>query len=433
MFFQKDLETMKRKDIEALQLERLKHTVAYCYENVPFYKKRFDEYHISADKIRTLSDIEYLPFTTTEDIKNNYPFGLFARPKKDIVRIHGSSGTTGKPKIVGYTRNDLDIWSDLIARLACAVDVTSEDIAQIAFGYGLFTGGFGLHQGLEKLGVMVIPLSAGNTERQLMFMEDLAPTVLIATPSYALYLSEVIKQRDIYDKIHLRVGLFGGEGHTIEMRKQIEDGLHIIATDNYGLSELIGPGVSGECIERDGMHIAEDHFIPEIIDGDTLKTLKPGQKGELVITSLTKEAFPIIRYRTRDISMLNYEPCKCGRTHVRMHKIMGRADDMIIIKGVNVFPSQIESVVVGMEEVGPHYMLFIRKEGVMDALEVEIELRDASALESFSELQRIEEKVKYRLHSVLGLNAKVRLVEPNSLERFMGKAKRVVDLRNEKK
>lgn len=432
MFFQKDLETMDRKKIEELQLERLKRTVRYAYDNVLFYQKRLDEYKINPDKIRTLKDIEYLPFTTKDDLKNNYPFGMFARPKKEIVRIHGSSGTTGKPTLVGYTKNDLNTWSDLIARLACAVGVTEDDVAQISFGYGLFTGGFGLHQGLEKLGAMVIPLSSGNTERQLMLMQDLGTTVLISTPSYAIYLSEKIRDAGNRDAYKLRVGLFGGEGCSPEFRDQIEKNMGIIATDNYGMSELIGPGVSGECIWRDGLHLAEDHFIPEIIDSETCQVKGEGEAGELVITSLTKEAFPIIRYRTKDITRLNYEPCKCGRTHVRMDKIMGRSDDMLIIKGVNVFPSQIESAIVGMKEVGPHYMLFVHREGIMDSLEVHIELTDDSALERYQDLERIEENIKSRLHSVLGLNAKVRLVEPRSLQRFEGKAKRVIDLRNEK-
>jgi phenylacetate-CoA ligase len=432
MFFQKDLETMGRKEIEALQLERLKHTVRYAYDNVAFYQKRLDEAKINVDKIRTLKDIEYLPFTTKDDLKDNYPFGMFARPKKEIVRIHGSSGTTGKPTLVGYTKNDMDTWSDLIARLCCSVGVTDEDVAQIAFGYGLFTGGFGLHQGLEKLGAMVVPLSSGNSARQLMLMQDLGTTVLVSTPSYAIYLSEMIKDAGNRDAYRLRVGLFGGEGCSPEIRDQIEKNMGIIATDNYGMSELIGPGVSGECIFRDGLHLAEDHFLPEIIDSDTCQAKEKGETGELVVTSLTKEAFPIIRYRTKDITKLNYEPCKCGRTHVRMDKIMGRSDDMLIIKGVNVFPSQIESAIAGMQEVGPHYMLFVRREGIMDSLEVQIELTDGSVLDSYQKLQKIEGNIKSRLHSVLGLNAKVRLVEPRSLQRFEGKAKRVVDLRNEK-
>ena len=432
MFFQKDVETMSRPKLRELQLERFKWAVRYAYDNVPFYKNKLDACKIDPDKIRELADIQHLPFTTKDDLKNHYPFGMFARPRNEIVRIHGSSGTTGKPTLVGFTKNDLETWSDLVARLAVMVGVTQQDIAQISFGYGLFTGGFGLHQGLTKIGAMVVPLSSGNTQRQLMLMKDLGVTVLIATPSYAIYLAEKMKEEGNRDEYSLRVGMFGGEGCSAEFSEQIEKNMGIIATDNYGMSELIGPGVSGECIYREGLHFAEDHFIPEIIDSETCEVRGEGESGELIVTSLTKEAFPIIRYRTKDITRLNYEPCKCGRTHVRMNKIMGRSDDMLIIKGVNVFPSQIESAIVGLPEVGPHYMLFVHREGIMDSLEVQIELIDASALESYHTLKKIEEKIKDRLHSVLGLSAKVRLVEPKSLARFEGKAKRVVDLRDEK-
>ena len=431
--WQKEIETMARKDIEALQLERLKWSVQYSYDRVPFYRKKLDECGIKPEKVKVLSDIQYLPFTTKDDLKNNYPFGMFAQPRKNLVRVHGSSGTTGKPTIVGYTRNDMNNWTDLVARVVTAAGVTDEDVAQIAFGYGLFTGAFGLHQGLERVGAMVVPLSSGNTERQLMLMEDFQTSVLIATPSYAIYLAELIEERGLRDKLNLRIGLFGSESCSADTKAAIEKYMGLVVTDNYGMSELIGPGVAGECHLRQGLHLAEDHFLPEILDSETLQPLAPGETGELVMTSLTKEALPIIRYRTKDITCLNYEPCACGRTHVRMDKIKGRADDMVIIKGVNVFPSQVESAISGIPEVGPHYMLVLHRDGVMDSLEVQVELTSADVLESFSELKRVEKTIGSRLQSVLGLRAKVSLVEPKSLERFQGKAKRIIDLREQEK
>lgn len=427
MYFQKDIETMKREELRELQLRRLKHTVKYCYDNVPLYRKKFDEAKVTDDKIKSLEDLKYLPYTYKSDFKDNYPFGMFAVPKKEIVRIHGSSGTTGKPTIVGYTRNDLNTWSDLIARIAFMAGVTPDDIAQIAFGYGLFTGGFGLHQGLEKVGCMVVPLSSGNTDRQLMIMQDFGTTTLIATPSYAIYLAERIKEQGI--KTNLRVGLFGGEGCTPAMREAIERDMGITVTDNWGMSELIGPGVSGECSERNGLHIAEDHFIPEIIDPKTEEVLGEGETGELVFTSLTKEAIPVIRYRTGDLSSLDYTPCKCGRTMARMSKIKGRSDDMIVFKGVNVFPTQIEAAVTSFPEIGPHYQIVLGTEGVMDTMEVQLELANADLLESYGALKNLEKAVSDKLHSTLGLRAKVRLTEPNTLQRFTGKAKHIIDNR----
>jgi phenylacetate-CoA ligase len=427
MYFQKDIETMKREELRELQLRRLKHTVKYCYDNVPLYRKKFDEAKVTDDKIKSLEDLKYLPYTYKSDFKDNYPFGMFAVPKKEIVRIHGSSGTTGKPTIVGYTRNDLNTWSDLIARIAFMAGVTPDDIAQIAFGYGLFTGGFGLHQGLEKVGCMVVPLSSGNTDRQLMIMQDFGTTTLIATPSYAIYLAERIKEQGI--KTNLRVGLFGGEGCTPAMREAIERDMGITVTDNWGMSELIGPGVSGECSERNGLHIAEDHFIPEIIDPKTEEVLGEGETGELVFTSLTKEAIPVIRYRTGDLSSLDYTPCKCGRTMARMSKIKGRSDDMIVFKGVNVFPTQIEAAVTSFPEIGPHYQIVLGTEGVMDTMEVQLELVNADVLESYGALKNLEKAVSDKLHSTLGLRAKVRLTEPNTLQRFTGKAKHIIDNR----
>lgn len=433
MFFQKDVETMKRKDIEALQLEKLRHMVDYCYRNVPFYTKKLDEVHVTADKIKSLSDIKYIPPTTKADLRDNYPFGMFAVPMSDIVRIHASSGTTGKPTVVGYTKKDLDMWSDCVARIAVAAGATKEDIVQISFGYGMFTGALGLHFGLEKIGCAVVPNSSGNTEKALMFMRDFKTTALVATPSYALYMAETAKKLDYpMSDYHLRLGLFGSEGCTPEMRTQIEKGWGLFATDNYGMSELIGPGVSGECTERCGLHINEDHFLVEVVDPETLEPVDEGEDGELIVTPLSKEAFPLLRYRTRDISNVIYEPCKCGRTFARMEKVKGRSDDMLKIRGVNVFPSQIESVLVGMKNVSPHYQLIVRREGFADTLEVQVELSDNSLLESFGMIQDLQNSIKHNLHTVLGIQCKVSIVEPMTIERFVGKAKRVIDLRHEK-
>ncbi|MGI5894980.1 MAG: phenylacetate--CoA ligase family protein [Candidatus Merdivicinus sp.] len=431
MFFQKDLETMPREKIREIQLERLKWVVNYCYENVPFYHKRLDEAGVQPDKIKQLSDVQYIPFTTKEDIRDTYPYGLFAQPLKKIVRIHASSGTTGKPTVVGYTRKDLDTWSDLVARLCVAVGTTDEDIVQIAFGYGLFTGALGLHYGLEKIGASVIPISSGNTEKQVMILKDFGTTALVSTPSYALYMSEVAREKGVLDDLKLRLGLFGSEGCTPEMRDQVEKGFHLFATDNYGMSELMGPGVSGECIYREGMHIAEDHFLPELINSETGEVLGEGETGELVMTTLTKEGFPLLRYRTKDLTRINYEPCKCGRTFARMDKIKGRSDDMMKIRGVNVFPTQIESVLVGLPYIGPHYQLVLRREGFMDTLEVKVELIDGSILDEYKKLSEIQKNVKFQLKTVLGIETIVTLCEPKSIERFQGKAKRIIDLRTQ--
>lgn len=433
MFFQKEIETMSRPEIEALQLERLKWMVNYCYENVPFYHERLEKAGVTGDKIKTLSDIQYIPFTTKDDIRDNYPFNMLATPMKKIVRIHASSGTTGKPTVGAYTKKDLDTWSDHVARVAVAAGATEDDIFQISFGYGLFTGALGLHYGLEKIGATVIPASSGNTAKQLMMFRDFGVTGLVATPSYALYHGEMVREsgfpRDAYK---LRLGLLGSEGCTEEMREQIEKNLGIFVTDNYGMTELGGPGVSGECEYRCGLHFAEDAFLPEIIDTETGMQKAPGESGELVVTTLLREGMPVLRYRTKDITRLNYEPCRCGRTHVRMDKVTGRTDDMMIIKGVNVFPSQIESVLVGTKGIGPHYQLVVRRRNFMDNLEVKVELVSADLLESYGELEALQRGLHDRLKSVLGLETKVTLVEPKSLERFQGKAKRILDLRNEK-
>ncbi|MBQ3004761.1 MAG: phenylacetate--CoA ligase [Clostridia bacterium] len=434
MYFQKEIETMSRKEMSALQLERLKWTVDYCYKNVPFYTKKLDEAGVTADKIKSLSDIKYIPITTKADLRDNYPFGLFAQPMKNIVRIHASSGTTGKPTVVGYTKNDLELWSDCMARIVTAGGATSEDIVQISFGYGMFTGALGLHYGLEKIGATVVPNSSGNTEKALMFMRDFKTTALVATPSYALYMAETARELEYpMSDYHLRIGLLGSEGCTPEMRNEIEKAWGIFVTDNYGMSELIGPGVSGECQERCGLHFNEDYFFPEIVDSETLEPLDEGEAGELLVTTLCKEGIPLLRYRTRDITRLNYDVCKCGRTGVRMEKVLGRSDDMLKIRGVNVFPSQIESVLVANEKIGGQYQLVVRREGFTDTLEVKVELGDESILDKFSEIEKVQKTISRNLQTVLGIQCKVSIVEPKSLERFVGKAKRVLDLRNENK
>ncbi|MCR4614661.1 MAG: phenylacetate--CoA ligase [Clostridiales bacterium] len=434
MFFQKEIETMNRKDMEALQLERLKWTVDYCYKNVPFYTKRLDEAGVTADKIKSLEDIKYIPVTTKADLRDNYPFGLFARPMKDIVRIHASSGTTGKPTVVGYTKHDIDVWSDCVARIVMAAGATADDIVQISFGYGMFTGALGLHFGLEKIGASVVPNSSGNTEKALMFMRDFGTTALVATPSYALYMSEVAKELDYpMSDYKIRLGLLGSEGCTPEMRTQIEKAWGLFATDNYGMSELVGPGVSGECEERCGLHFNEDYFYPEIVNSETLEPLAEGETGELVVTTLCKEGIPLLRYRTRDITRITYEPCKCGRTSARMDKVIGRSDDMLKIRGVNVFPSQIESTLIGSDKIGANYQLVVRREGFADTLEVKVELVDGSILESYQEVEKLQNSLKHKLQTVLGIQCKLSLVEPKSLQRFAGKAQRVLDLRNENK
>ncbi|MGI5884739.1 MAG: phenylacetate--CoA ligase family protein [Candidatus Spyradocola sp.] len=429
MIFQPEIETMGREEMRALQLERLQQTVRYVYERVPLYRERLDACKVRPEDIRSLDDVRRLPFTTKEDFRNNYPYGLFAVPMKDIVRIHASSGTTGKPTVVGYTEQDIEMWATCVARLCAAGGATREDIAQISFGYGLFTGALGLHFGLAKLGAAVIPISSGNTERQIQLMADFGSTVLVATPSYALYMAEVAERMGMMDKIKLRVGLFGAEGSTEEMRTELERRWGIVATENYGMSELIGPGVSGDCTEKCGMHINEDYFYCEVVDPATGEPVPDGEWGELVVTPLQKQALPLLRYRTHDITRLLPGPCKCGRTTMRMQKIAGRTDDMLIIRGVNVFPSQIEGVLIGMEGIGPHYEIVVTKKGYMDQIEVKVELTDAALLNSYGELEALTRKIHDKLKVVLQIDARVTLVSPNTLKRFEGKAKRVTDLR----
>lgn len=426
-------ETLPRQEIENIQFTRLKETLKRVYEKVPAYRKKMEQAGISCEDIKDLKDLKKLPFTTKQDLRDNYPFGLFTVPKKDLVRIHASSGTTGKPTVVGYTRKDLQIWTECVSRIACMGGATSEDIAQICFGYGMFTGALGLHYGLENIGAVVCPASAGNTKKQIMYMQDFGTTLLVATPSYALHIVEVAREMglDPEKDLNVRIGLFGGEGMSEAMRSEMHRlwGSKMTVTQNYGMSELMGPGVSGECLELCGMHINEDHFIPEIIDPDTGEVLPPGEKGELVITCITKEALPLIRYRTRDITRLFYEPCKCGRTTVRMESLSGRSDDMLIIRGVNVFPSQIEEVLFKVPEIGAHYEIVVDRKDYLDFMEIKVELADESLLDSYAKLGELEKRIKSNLRTVLGLDAAVKLVAPRSLKRFEGKAKRVTDLR----
>ncbi|MRR52909.1 MAG: phenylacetate--CoA ligase [Deltaproteobacteria bacterium] len=423
-------ECMPREDLEQLQLERLQATLNRVHRSVACYKKKFDEAGINPEEIRSLDDLAQLPFTTKEDLRLNYPYGMFAVPLREVVRIHSSSGTTGKPTVVGYTKNDIHTWSNLVARFMTAAGVTHDDVVQIAFGYGMFTGAFGLHYGSETIGASVIPMGAGNTEKQIMIMQDYKSTVLVSTPSYAITLASRMEQLGIDPKsLSLKVGLFGAEPWSEAMRKEIENRLFISATDNYGLSEIIGPGVAGECEFKCGMHLSEDSFIAEIIDPDTGKVLPRGSVGELVLTTLTKEAFPMIRYRTRDITSLDYEKCACGRTMVRMKKTMGRSDDMLIIKGVNVFPSQIEEVLFAVEGCEPHYQIVVEREGEMDKLEVHIEVTENIFFDEMKKQKGFVEMVEKKIHSVLGVGASVKLVEPASLPRHEGKAVRVIDKR----
>ncbi|HHV72490.1 MAG TPA: phenylacetate--CoA ligase [Clostridia bacterium] len=423
-------ECLSREEYEKIQTERLIDVVHRVYNHVPYYKNLFDQHGVKPEDIKSLKDVAKLPFTTKDALRDNYPYGLFAKPLKEIVRLHASSGTTGKPIVVGYTKKDLDTWSQLIARIVTQAGVTEDDVAQVAFSYGLFTGGFGLHYGLEKVGATVVPASVGNTEKQIMLMQDFGTTVLISTPSYALHMAEVAISMGIDPrKLPLRLGLFGGEPWTESMRKQIEKVWGIKATDNYGLSEVMGPGVAGECGQSPGMHISEDHFIVEIIDPNTGEVLPPGSEGEVVITSLTKEAFPVIRYRTKDISVIYNDPCPCGRTTARLRKISGRTDDMLIIRGVNVFPSQIESVLMEIDGIAPHYQLVITQKDFLDQLEIQVEVAEEKFTGSFKELELLEQTVREKIKTVLSLSAKIKLVEPRSLERTMGKARRIIDKR----
>ena len=431
MIFDEEFETLPREALEALQLKRLIATAERVYATVPFYKKKFDENGIRPSDIKSLRDLRRLPFTNKIDLRDNYPFGLFAVPMEQVVRIHASSGTTGKPTVVGYTRRDINTWAELMARSLAAAGAHKNDIIHNSYGYGLFTGGLGVHYGAEKLGASVIPISGGNSKRQIVIMQDFGSTVLTCTPSYAHFLAETAEEMGVdFKKLKLKVGIFGAEPWSERMRDEIERKLDIQAIDIYGLSEVIGPGVSIECIEaKRGLHIFEDHFIPEIINPQTGEVLPYGQKGELVFTTVTKEAFPLIRYRTRDISVLYPEPCKCGRTHVRMERVSGRSDDMLIIRGVNVFPSQIESVLMNIEGVEPHYLLIVDRQGTLDTLEVHVEVNEKVFSDEVKNLQVLGRRIEKEIKDLLGVNAGVKLVEPKSIQRSEGKAQRVIDKR----
>ena len=426
-------ETLPRQEMEEIQFTRLKETLRRIYDKVPAYRNKMNAAGINCEDIKSLDDLSKLPFTVKKDMRDNYPFGMFTVPKKELVRIHASSGTTGKPTVVGYTRKDMAMWTECVSRIACMGGASSDDVAQISFGYGMFTGALGLHYGLENIGASVVPVSSGNTQKQILFMKDFEATLLVATPSYALHIAEVAKDLglDPSKDLDIKIGLFGGEGMTEPMRAEMYKlwGSDMKATQNYGMSELVGPGVSGECLELCGMHINEDHFIPEIINPDTGEVLPPGELGELVVTCITKEALPLIRYRTGDISRLFYEPCKCGRTTVRMENISGRSDDMLVIRGVNVFPSQIEEVLLNVEEIGAHYEILVERRNYLDIMEIKVELADETLLDSYAKLGELEKKIKFNLRTVLGLDAVIKLVAPRSLKRFEGKARRVTDLR----
>ncbi|MFP4660815.1 MAG: phenylacetate--CoA ligase family protein [Halanaerobiales bacterium] len=430
MIWNEKYEAMPREEMRKYQGIKLREMVERVYHNVPFYRKKMQELNVMPEDIKSIDDISRLPFTTKQDLRDNYPYDLFATPMSEIVRVHASSGTTGKPTVVGYTRKDIATWSEVVARTLYCAGVGRNDYIQVAYGYGLFTGGLGVHYGSEKIGATVIPISGGNTKKQLQLMEDFGSTVMACTPSYALYLAESIEDMNINrDNLKLRVGIFGAEPWTDNMRKMVEERLGIKAIDIYGLSEIIGPGVASECEYQDGLHINEDHFVPEIIDPETLGVLPEGEKGELVFTTVTKEGLPILRYRTRDLTRLIYDKCRCGRNLVRMEKCLGRSDDMLIIRGVNVFPSQIESILLDMGETEPHYMLIVDRVNNLDILEVQVEVEGQFFSDEIKKLEALTKKIKDNLESTLGLSAKVKLVEPRTIERSVGKAKRVIDKR----
>lgn len=431
MIWNESSECMGREEMRELQNKRLRTTIERVYHNSTFYRARMQELGITPNDIETIDDLVKLPFTIKTDLRDNYPFGLFSSPMSEIVRLHASSGTTGKPIVAGYTRKDLSTWSEVMARTFAAGGCSRNDIFQVAYGYGLFTGGLGAHYGAENLGSSVIPISSGNTEKQIQLMTDFGTTALCCTPSYALHIAETIQEKGLKGKLKLRVGFFGAEPWTDAMRHELEDKLGIKAYDIFGLTEVIGPGVAYECEEQEGMHINEDHFIPEIINPITFEPVEPGEVGELVFTTITKEGMPVIRYRTKDLSSLSYETCSCGRKTVRMHKIMGRSDDMLIIRGVNVFPSQIESVLLEFGETAPHYHLYVDRVNNTDTFEVHVEVRpEAFSDDLMSSMMNLKKRIEGRIQSVVGIHANVKLVEPRSIERSEGKAKRVTDKRS---
>ncbi|HOV07586.1 MAG TPA: phenylacetate--CoA ligase [Spirochaetota bacterium] len=430
--FNKEIETMPEKKMKELQLERLKWSVRHAYDNVPFYKKKFDEAGFHPDQLKSLDDMRRIPFLTKQDMRDHYPYGLFAVPLSKVVRVHASSGTTGNATVVGYTKNDIEVFSEVVARSLASYGVTEKDIIQVAYGYGLFTGGLGLHYGSEKLGALTVPISGGNTPRQLMLIKDFGTTVIACTPSYALNIADYIEKNMPDFKIEetrLRIGVFGAEPWTEAMRQEIEKRLKIDAYDIYGLSEVIGPGVSCECSEKSGLHVFEDHFYVEIIDPETGEVLPEGEKGEIVYTSLTKEAFPGIRYRSRDITRLYHDSCKCGRTLIKMEKVTGRSDDMLIIRGVNVFPSQVEAVLMEVPGIEPHYQIIVDRKGSMDDIEVMVEVNEKVFSDEIKVLNNLTKHITDRFRSILGISAKITLVEPQTIPRSEGKAVRVIDRR----
>ena len=431
MIWNDEFETLPREAIESLQLKRLQQTLQRVYATVPFYREHFDRAGVTPEQVKHLDDLRRLPFTLKQDMRDNYPYGLFAVPLEQIVRIHASSGTTGRPTVVGYTRRDIEMWAELMARSFMAAGATRGDVIHNAYGYGLFTGGLGAHYGAERLGASVIPISGGNTKKQVLIMHDFGSTVLTCTPSYSLFLAEAAAEEGIDIRgLKLRVGIFGAEPWTESMRREIETKLNIKAIDIYGLSEILGPGVAIECIEaQKGLHIWEDHFIAEIIDPANGEVLPPGELGELVITTITKEGIPMIRYRTRDITRLIPEPCICGRTHMRLARMSGRTDDMLIIRGVNVFPSQIESVLINIEGLEPHYQLIVEREGTLDTLEIQVEVNEKTFSDEIKVLQDLSDRIRKEIKDLLGITCKIRLVEPKTLARSEGKAKRVIDRR----
>ena len=426
-----DNETLSRPELEQIQLERLQASVNRAYKNVAFYRKRFGELNIAPEDVQSLADLRKLPFTAKDDLRENYPYDMLAVPLREVVRIHASSGTTGKPTVCGYTADDLRTWSELVARILSAGGVTKDDLVQISFAYGLFAGGFGLHYGAERIGASVIPASSGDTQRQVQIMQDFRTTALVGTPTYALQIAEAMDDMGVNPKgLALRVGLFGGEPLSERMRQEIESRLSISATDNYGLSEVIGPGVSGECDRKNGLHISEDHFIAEIVDPESGEPRGPGEAGELVLTTLTREAMPIVRFRTRDITSLTFEPCACGRTTARMSRVMHRTDDMLIIRGVNVYPSQIEEVLLQVEGVEPHYLVVVERKSGVDTVQVQVEVPGALLTGDVSHLLRTQELLRQRLEAALGLTVEVKLVEPRTIARSEQRAQRVIDRRN---
>ena len=429
MIWNKDAECMSRSEMEALQLERLKKIVKHAYDNAAYYRAKMQAANVTPDDIKTLADVTKLPFTTKEDLRDNYPLGMLAVPKKEIVRIHASSGTTGKQKILGYTRGDLEVWTECAARCMTMAGVTDEDVLQVAYGYGLFTGGLGAHAAAEKVGAMVVPMSTGNTKKLTTLMIDLGVTAIACTPSYLLHIAEVLEQSGDIDRIKLKYAICGAEPWTDNMRREIESKLHCRAHDIYGLTEMMGPGVACDCEERCGLHIAEDHFLPEIIDEVTLEPKRCGETGELVFTTLTKMGQPLIRYRTRDLTSLSYEPCKCGRTTARISRFQGRSDDMLIIRGVNVFPSQIEAALLEIEEATPYYFINVDRVNNMDTLEILVELKEQYYSDEIRVMEAINAKIANGIKQSIGLAAKIRLVEPNAIERSMGKAVHVCDKR----